>query len=72
MTSTPALEWLHGEFEQVIKRRHWKSPDRHDDPHWHGGPSVIRPMIEFRPITDVGEPMKVTYADYANPDRWWL
>ena len=72
MTSTPALEWLQAEFEQVTRNRRWKSPDRHCDQYWHGGPSAIRPMIQLLPITDAGEPMTVTYADYANPERWWL
>ena len=72
MISTPATDWLQAEFEQVTKHRLWKSPDRHCDPHWQGGPCVIRPMIELRPLTDAGESMKVTYADYANAERWWL
>jgi hypothetical protein len=72
MTSTPALQWLQAEFEQAATHRRWKSPDRHCDPHWHGGPTVIRPMIQLRTITHGGTPMTVTYADYADPDRWWL
>jgi hypothetical protein len=72
MTTPPALDWLQAELDQAIRHRPWRSADRRDDPRWHGGPSVIRPMIQLRPITDAGEPMKVTYADYHDPERWWL
>jgi hypothetical protein len=36
------------------------------------GPAVIKPMIQLRSIMDAGTPMRVTLADYADPERWWL
>jgi hypothetical protein len=71
MTTNPALDWLHAEFEHAIAQQSWKSPDRFFDPNWHG-PAAIRPMIQLRPLLAGGAPMKVTSADYADPERRWL
>ena len=36
------------------------------------GPAVIKPMIQLRSELDRCPSMRVTPADYADPDRWWL
>ena len=71
MTSTPAIEWLEGEFERTTQLR---MPDYHDPlsgQPWHG-PAVIRSVIQLISVMDPGEPMNIRQADYADPDRWWL
>jgi hypothetical protein len=71
MTSPPALEWLHAEFEQNLRRHKQQSRSRSPGQHWHG-PSFIRPIIQLRTVMDGGVPMHVCQADYDDPVRWWL
>jgi hypothetical protein len=71
MTSAPATDWLEDEFERTAQ------PRRHDfhDPlsgQPRHGPTVVRYMIQLISVLDTGEPMHVTQADYADPDRRWL
>ena len=71
MTSTPATEWLHEQFEQVLQRH--AGDFRYAPGHrkWRG-PEAIRPMIELLPEADAATSMRVTTGDYGDPDRWWL
>jgi hypothetical protein len=64
MTSTPTLERRHDHLtgQCVIHVAGTKAP----------GPAVIKPMIQLRSVMDPGQPMTVTSADYADPERWWL
>jgi hypothetical protein len=71
MTSTPAIEWLHADFEQGLRRYERKRRRGALDREWRG-PSAIRPMIQLRPSLDRCPPMRVTQADYHDPERWWL
>ena len=71
MNSPAALQWLTADFEQGLQR--YKRKLRHGtlNRHWHG-PIAIRPMIQLRPSLDRCAPMRVTHADYHDPERWWL
>jgi hypothetical protein len=70
MTTHPALDWLQADFEQGLKRyRHKRAHG--SGPGWRG-PVVIRPMIQLRSLLARCEPMRVTCADYHDPERWWL
>ncbi len=70
MNGQPAIDWLTADFEEGLQR--CKRKRRHGDlDHWHG-PVVIRPMIQLRSPLARCEPMRVTYADYYDPERWWL
>ena len=65
MTSTLAIKWLEDQFTGL--RTTWGLPDIKAP-----GTSVIKPMIQLRSVMDAGQPMTVTSADYADPQRWWL
>ena len=71
MNSPAALQWLNADFEQGLQRYSRKLRHGTLDGQWYG-PVVIRPMIQLRPALDRCEPMRVTYADYYDPERWWL
>jgi hypothetical protein len=71
MTSTSALQWLYADFEQGIERYQRKLRLGARDRQWHG-PAAIRPMIQLRSSLDRCAPMRITHADYHDPDRWWL
>jgi hypothetical protein len=72
MTANPALDWLHADFEQGLQRYEQKLRRGALDRQWRG-PSAIRPMIQLRPSVDHRcQPMRVTQADYHDPERWWL
>ena len=71
MTSTPAIEWLHADFEQGLQRYQRKLRHGALDREWHG-PLAVRPMIQLRSELDRCTSMRVTPADYRDPDRWWL
>jgi hypothetical protein len=71
MTSTPAIEWLEGQFEQAVKHRADHRGARQPAREWHG-PSAIRPMIELLSVMETGEQMMIRPADYRDLDRWWL
>jgi hypothetical protein len=66
-----AIEWLQAHFEQTIRR--FAGAFRYASAYqqWRG-PSDIRPMIEFLPLTDAGKPMRVMPHDYDDPERRWL
>jgi hypothetical protein len=65
MTSPPVLDWLEDQFTGLWTT--WGFLDKRTP-----GTSVIKPMIQLRSIMDAGQPMTVTSADYADPERWWL
>jgi hypothetical protein len=67
---SPTLEWLEADFEQGLQRYQRKLA-RGTDHHWRG-PVAVRPMIQLRSPLDRCAPMRVTQADYHDPDRWWL
>lgn len=71
MNSSAAHQWLRADFEQGLQR--YKRKLRHGalDRQWHG-PIAIRPLIQLRPALDRCAPMRVTQADYHDPERWWL
>ena len=71
MTSPAALEWLTRRLRAGPPALPAETPPRGLDRQWHG-PVVIRPMIQLRPALDRCAPMRVTYADYDDPERWWL
>jgi hypothetical protein len=70
MTST-AVEWLHADFEQGLQRYQRKLRFGALDREWRG-PLAVRPMIQLRSDLDRGASMRITQADYQDPDRWWL
>jgi hypothetical protein len=67
---SPALDWLDADFEHGL-RRYQRKLTEGTGHHWRG-PAVIRPMIQLRSPLERCEPMRVTYADYYDPERWWL
>jgi hypothetical protein len=71
MTTSPAIEWLDAQFEQIAHRR--AGDFRHAPGHrkWHG-PSDVRPMIELLSVMDAGPSMRVIPRDYDDPGRWLL
>jgi len=71
MTSTPVLDWLDADFDHGLQRYQRKLRRGAHDTHWHG-PLAVRPMIELIAPYHRCAPMRVTPADYADPDRWWL
>ena len=71
MTSPATLHWLNTDFEQGLKRYQRKLRLGDRDRQWHG-PSEVRPMIQLLPPPGRSEPMRITHADYHDPDRWWL
>ncbi len=68
---TGAVRSLEAGFGQAIKRYGKAIRSAPCDPWWRG-PVSIRPMIEFRPVMDAGEAMRVIPDDYDDPERWWL
>jgi hypothetical protein len=60
MTSTPAIEWLKATFN-IRYRKAFDHAFRN-----------VGPMIRLKSDMDAGQPMRVTSADYADPQRWWL
>jgi len=71
MTSTPATEWLDGEFERTAQPRRQDFHDPLSGQPWPG-PAVIRSMIQLISVMDTGEPMAVRQVDYKDSQRWWL
>jgi hypothetical protein len=71
MTSPAALDWLRADFEQGLQRYQRKLRRGALDREWRG-PLAVRPMIQIRSPLDRCAPMRVTEADYHDPDRWWL
>jgi hypothetical protein len=72
MTTSPATEWLEADFDKTMKRfRRDFGGTAPSSPKWRG-PSFLRPMIQFRSLLDGGKSMRVSPADYADPERWWL
>ena len=71
MTGQPALDWLDADFDHGLQRYQRKLRRGAHDTHWHG-PLAVRPMIELIAPYHRCAPMRVTPADYADPDRWWL
>lgn len=71
MTTTPAIDWLDAQFEDVAQRHQgdFRSAPAHRK--WHG-PDHVRPMIEFLSVMDAGSSMRVIPRDYDDPDRWPL
>ena len=71
MTTNPAIDWLHAQFEHIAQRH--DGDFRHAPAHrkWHG-PSDVRPMIEFLSVMDAGPSMRVIPSDYDDPGRWPL
>ena len=70
MTRTPALQWLDAELAKITKQFAGDFRAGPSSTTWHG-PSYIRPIIQLRSSFDC-QPMHVTHADYADPQRWWL
>jgi len=68
---SPALDWLDADFDHGLQRYQRKLRRGAHDTHWHG-PLAVRPMIELIAPYHRCAPMRVTPADYADPDRWWL
>ena len=71
MNGSPALEWLIADFEQGLRRYQRKLRRGALYRDWQG-PIAIRPMIQLRSPLARCAPMRVTHADYHDPDRWWL
>ena len=71
MTGQPALDWLDADFDQGLQRYQHKLCCGAHDKQWQG-PLAVRPMIELISPYHRCAPMRVTPADYADPDRWWL
>ncbi len=71
MNAPPAIEWLDADFEEGLQRYQGKLRHGALDREWHG-PVAVRPMIQLRSPLDRCAPMRVTYADYYDPERWWL
>jgi hypothetical protein len=71
MTSTRALDWLDADFDRGLQRYQQKLRREALDEHW-SGPLAVRPMIELIGPYHRCTPMRVTYADYHDPERWWL
>jgi hypothetical protein len=71
MTSPAVLDWLRADFEQGLQRYQQKLRQGAMDREWRG-PLAVRPMIQIRSPLDRCAPMRVTQADYHDPDRWWL
>lgn len=71
MNGSPALEWLTADFEQGLQRYKRKLRYGALDRQWQG-PIAIRPMIQLRSPLSRCASMRVTQADYHDPDRWWL
>ena len=70
MNPAPAIDWLNTDFEDGLQRYQRKLAEG-TGPHWCG-PVVIRPMIQLRSLLERCDPMRVSYADYYDPARWWL
>ena len=71
MTGQPALDWLAADFDQGLQRYEQKIRRGALDEQW-SGPLLVRPMFELISPNHRCTPMRVTQADYADPDRWWL
>ena len=71
MNPPAAIDWLHAEFEHGLQRYQRKLRHGALDRQWRG-PAAVRPMIQLRSELDRCPSMRVTQADYADSDRWWL
>jgi len=71
MNGQPALDWLDADFDQGLERYQQKLRRGALDKQW-SGPLAVRLMIELISPYHRCSPMRVTQADYADPDRWWL
>jgi len=71
MTGQPALDWLDADFDHGLQRYEQKIRRGAPDEQW-SGPLLVRPMFELIALYHRCAPMRVTPADYADPDRWWL
>ena len=71
MNGQPAIDWLTADFEEGLQRYQRKLRRGRLDQEW-SGPVAVRPMIQLRSLLDRCAPMRVTYADYYDPERWWL
>lgn len=69
--TSPAARWLMAEFEATCADE--IGTDSYN-PLWDEWtrPVHVCPMITFKSVMDVCEPMRVIPADYADPSRWWL
>ena len=71
MTSNPATtDWLMSHYEYMNRVR--QRVTRYYRPGEWTGPRTIRPIVQLLSVMDAGQPMTVTSADYADPQRWWL
>jgi len=71
MNGQPALDWLDADFGQGLERYQQKLRRGALGKQW-SGPLAVRLMIELISPYHRCSPMRVTQADYADPDRWWL
>ena len=71
MTTTPALDWLDAQFEDVARRHDGDFRYAPGHRKWRG-PDHVRPMIELLSVMDAGPSMRVIPRDYDDPDRWPL
>ena len=71
MNPAPAIDWLTADFEDGLQRYQRKLRHGALDRDWHG-PAAVKPMIQLRSELDRCPSMRVTPADYADPDRCWL
>ena len=71
MNPAPAIDWLTADFEDGLQRYQRKLRHGALDRQWRG-PAAVKPMIQLRSELDRCPSMRVTPADYADPDRWWL
>ena len=71
MNPAPAIDWLNADFEDGLQRYQRKLRHGALDRQWRG-PAAVKPMIQLRSELDRCPSMRVTPADYADPDRWWL
>jgi len=71
MNLAPAIDWLNADFEDGLQRYQRKLRHGALDRQWRG-PAAVKPMIQLRSELDRCPSMRVTPADYADPDRWWL
>jgi hypothetical protein len=71
MNPAPAIDWLNAHFEDGLQRYQRKLRHGALDRQWHG-PAAVKPMIQLRSELDRCPSMRVTQADYHDPDRRWL
>lgn len=68
MNASPAIKWLNTDFEEGLQRYLRKLCPVPHNQEWRG-PLAVRPMIQLRSLLDRCASMRVTQADYHDPQR---